>query len=592
MDIPHIENPPAHFFVSANNDPIGNTADNDPLNEALAGTAPYLTRDYDGDFRAARITELIKSELNLIPTPPGTPAGDGTISFADMQRMQADVNQLDGRRLAGYFVTAVTNAQAGGAPPALSSLVSSRILDAKARLAAWTYNTPAGFDTAGDPGVPTAQDLVDSVATTIYNVALGRLVVNTFDATLAANGISFRQGTLSALRGLLRLLDAVPFTGVGASGINFFDDPSVSLSAANERDIILVKSLQQALDLLGSSGFTDAYALSQNVDDYLWGKVHYVIFKSFLDGALNATHVPGGGAFSLPPQPAPFPPGYPTDGGRFTVDVANFGLRPTTESDLAFGSGPNRRSVVEMGPTGPVRAKNVIPGGEDGVVGHPHYGDQINDWLADQTHDTLLATADVVNDAQSRTNFPTLRCTDSGVGRCIPGKGNRTTECTSEFFVNAPVDALAIRMATLTIADGSAADFDGAANGSCVVQLMVCINNNDPRLTDAGGAQCQSPDVATYQLKRPLPDVGRAEDKVNAAAILATLSSLGSSSADGSHTSTLTFTPAVTAQDSCVDTYVVIPIHNGHPTRKFFKSIVTQTNGGRDADSLRIICTP
>ena len=158
--------------------------------------------------------------------------------------------------------------------------------------------------------------------------------------------------------------------------------------------------------------------------------------------------------------------------------------------------------------------------------------------------------------------------------------------------MNAPVDALAIRMATLTIADGSAADFDGAANGSCVVQLMVCINNNDPRLTDAGGAQCQSPDVATYQLKRPLPDVGRAEDKVNAAAILATLSSLGSSSADGSHTSTLTFTPAVTAQDSCVDTYVVIPIHNGRPTRKFFKSIVTQTNGGRDADSLRIICTP
>ena len=216
--------------------------------------------------------------------------------------MQADVNQLDGRRLAGYFVTAVTNAQAGGAPPALSSLVSSRILDAKARLAAWTYNTPAGFDTAGDPGVPTAQDLVDSVATTIYNVALGRLVVNTFDATLAANGISFRQGTLSALRGLLRLLDAVPFTGVGASGINFFDDPSVSLSAANERDIILVKSLQQALDLLGGSMFADAYALSQNVDDYLWGKVHYVIFKSFLDGALNATHVPGGGAFSLPPQ--------------------------------------------------------------------------------------------------------------------------------------------------------------------------------------------------------------------------------------------------------------------------------------------------
>ena len=590
-DIPHIENPPAHFFVSANNDPIGNTADNDPLNEALAGTAPYLSRDYD-EFRAARITELIKSELNLIPTPPGTPAGDGTISFADMQRMQADVNQLDGRRLAKYFVTAVTNAQGGGAPPELSSLLNSRILDAKARLAAWTYNTPAGFNTLGDPGVPTPQDLIDSVATTIYNVALGRLVANTFDATLAANSISFRQGTSAALRGLLRLLDKVPFTGVGASGLNFFDDPSVSLSAANERDIILVKSLQQALDLLGGANFTDAYALSQNVDDYLWGKVHYLIFQSFLDGALNDTHIPGGGAYDIPPQPSPFPPGFPTDGSRFTVDVANFSLRPTTENDLAFGSGPNRRSVVEMGPTGPVRAKNVIPGGEDGVVGHPHYGDQINDWLADQTHDTLLATADVVSDAQTRTNFPNFACTDSGTGRCVPGRGSRTTECAAEFFANAPVDANAIQKATITITDGGAGDLDATANGSCVVQLMICINNNDPRLTEPGGSQCQSPDVASYQLKRPLPGTGRDEDKTNAAAILASLQSFGSSTAGGPHAATLTYTPPVTAQDSCVDTFVVIPIHNGRPTRKFFKSLVTQSNGGRDADSLRVICTP
>src|SRR5262249_58868668 len=102
----------------------------------------------------------------------------------------------------------------------------------------------------------------------------------------------------------------------------------------------------------------------------------------------------GGGASGSRPRRSRFPPGFPTDGSRFTVDVANFGLRPTTENDLAFGSGSNRRSVVEMGPTGPVQAKNVIPGGEDGVVGHPHYGDQINDWLSNQTHDTLLATPD------------------------------------------------------------------------------------------------------------------------------------------------------------------------------------------------------
>ena len=89
--VPQIENPPAHFFVNANNDPVGNTADNDPLNEALTDVGPYLSVGYD-EFRAARITELIRSELDPIgPWPPGTPAGDGV----DLVRRHA----TDARRM-------------------------------------------------------------------------------------------------------------------------------------------------------------------------------------------------------------------------------------------------------------------------------------------------------------------------------------------------------------------------------------------------------------------------------------------------------------------------------------------------------------
>ena len=140
--------------------------------------------------------------------------------------------------------------------------------------------------------MPTPQQLIDSVATTIYNVAVGRLMNRTFDAKLAAAGIGYRQGTSEGLRGLIRLLTRMPFTGVGVSGINFFDDTSVALSAANERDIILVKSLQDALTLLAGAGFAPAFANSTDVDDYLWGKVHYVIFNSFIDGDLNGTLIP------------------------------------------------------------------------------------------------------------------------------------------------------------------------------------------------------------------------------------------------------------------------------------------------------------
>ena len=59
--------------------------------------------------------------------------------MADMERMQADVNQLEGKRLAGYFVDAVNNAGMGGAPVELSSLLNATVTDARDRLAAWTY---------------------------------------------------------------------------------------------------------------------------------------------------------------------------------------------------------------------------------------------------------------------------------------------------------------------------------------------------------------------------------------------------------------------------------------------------------------------
>ena len=591
--VPQIENPPAHFFVNANNDPVGNTADNDPLNEALAHTGPYLGVGYD-EFRAARITELIKSELNLIPTPPGTPAGDGSISFADMQRMQADVNQLEARRLAKYFVTAVNDAQSLGAPPALAALVNGRITDARDRLAAWTYNARAGFDTPGDPGVPSPQDLIDSVATTIYNVAVGRLVVNTFDAKLQTAGVSYRQGTTEGIRGLLRLLDKVPFTGVGVSGINFFDDPSVSLAAADERDMLLVKSLQSALDLLSGANFTDAFGGSTDVDDYLWGKVHYVIFQSFLDGNLNDTRIPGGGIYSIPQQPvATFPPGDPHMGARFTVNVGNYGIRPTDEHGLSFGSGSNRRSVVEMGPGGPVRAKNVIPGGEDGVVGHPHYGDQINLWLGQGYHDTLLATADVVANAESRDAFPNLPgCTESGTGRCIPGKGSGKTDCTAEFFIDAPVTPTEISKAKVTIADGSPSDFDGTADGVCVVHMVLCLNNADPRIMTPSGQACQSPDVDLFHLRAPRPDASKPEDQANANAIIGALGALGAASITGEHHNIVDYAPALAAQNACAGTYVRVPIRHGQPSKKSFKTRVLRGDGNKDLDTLTITCTP
>ena len=472
--------------------------------------------------------------------------------------------------------------------------MNTRITDARDRLAAWTYNTPTGFDTPGDPGVPSAQDLVDSVATTVYNVAVGRLVVNTFDAKLAENSISYRQGTTEGIRGLRRILDKVPYTGMGASGIYFFDDPAISsLTVSQERDVILVKSLQEALDLLGGAAFTQAYANSANVDDYLWGKVHYVIFRSFLDGALNNTLIPGGGAYDIPPQPASFPPGAPSNGARFTVDVANYGLRPASATGLSFGSGANRRSVVEMGPTGPVQAKNVIPGGTDGVLGRPHYGDQVNLWLGNGYHDVLLATADVVAAAASRNNFPSLPgCTESGVGRCVPGKGSGKTDCVAEFFVDTPVTQTEIMKAKLSLTDGGPSDFDGTSNDACVVHLVICLNNADPRVLTPQGAMCQSPDIDLFHLRSPRPDGSRPEDRTNANAILGAVRSLGANVVIGDHDNIVDYGPLLTAQNKCAGTYLTIPLRNGEATKKVFKTRVVRSDRTKDLDKVTITCLP
>ena len=438
--------------------------------------------------------------------------------------------------------------------------------------------------------MPTPQQLIDSVATTIYNVAVGRLMNRTFDAKLAAAGIGYRQGTSEGLRGLIRLLTRMPFTGVGVSGINFFDDTSVALSAANERDIILVKSLQDALTLLAGAGFAPAFANSTNVDDYLWGKVHYVIFNSFIDGDLNGTLIPGGGVYSIPPQPAVgFPPGAPADGARFTVDVANFGLRPTSATGLSFGSGANRRSVVEMA-SGAVVAKNVIPGGEDGVVGHPHYGDQVNLWLGNGYHDTYLYTADVVANAAERETYPPFPgCTEPAPGRCAAGGGSVTTDCVSEFFVDAPTDEKSIKRNSFTINDGGGTDFDGATNGTCVAHVMICLNNNDPRLMGSG---CFGSDVKTITIKNPKPDSRNDVDGRIGRDLSTILQSLGANNVTGPHVNVIEYTTPIATQDRCVTAYLTVPIRNGRLTRKTIRLRTEDSTGKVDVDSLKIACDP
>jgi hypothetical protein len=317
--------------------------------------------------------------------------------------------------------------------------------------------------------------------------------------------------------------------------------------------------------------------------------VHYVVFNSFIDGDLNGTLIPGGGVYSIPPQPAAFPPGKPANGARFTVDVANYGLRPTSATSLQFGSGANRRSVVEMA-SGAIVAKNVIPGGEDGVVGRPHYGDQIDLWLGNGYHDTYLYTADVVANAVSRETYPSFPgCTEAAPGRCATGGGSVTTDCVTEFFVDANADAKAVKRGNFTINDGGGSDFDGATDGTCVAHVMLCLNNNDPRLT---GSSCFPSDIKSVTVKSPNPDSRNAVDGKIARDLITLLRAQGAHTLAGAHLNTVQYTSAIATQDRCITAYISIPIKNGHLTRKSIRLSTLDSTGKKDVDSLKIACNP
>ena len=387
-EMPHIINPPAGFFVNSNNDPVGITLGNNPFSHLRPGGGIfYLNYTYSGGFRNGRITQRIRQLLST---------GSGKVSFEDMQDIQADVTLLDAQVFVPYILQAFADAQATKANPVLATLAAAPgVATAVNRLSLWDFTTPTGIqqgfdaiDVAGH-GLPPSQALIDSsVAATIYSTWRSQFVANTVDAVLAPVGLPQPQAA-EALKALRNLLDNFSTNqGVGASGVNFFNVPGVS-SAADRRDILILKSVADSLALLASPAFADAFNGSTNQADYRWGKLHRVVFSHIL-----------GSPFSIPPAAGAFPPSLPnlpgisTDGGFETVDAATHGVRVASVKDFMFANGPNDRFVTNA-PSGGISAVTALPGGTSGVLGSPFYFNLLPGWLINNAF-PLLFTQDAI----------------------------------------------------------------------------------------------------------------------------------------------------------------------------------------------------
>jgi penicillin amidase len=380
-EMPQIVNPPAGFFVNANNDPAGGSLDNDVLNQLRPGGGIYyLNAGYDG-IRAGRITALLRAEL----------AGDGRVSFGDMQRIQADTALVDAQFFVPYLVKALARGVLDG-DPALRGLARDRaVAEAVGRLALWNRRTPTGipegYDAADVDGrrlPPTRPEQANSVAATIYAVWRSQVVKAAIDARLAPYGVPVPDGerSLTALKHLLETFGQTH--GVGASGIDFFAVDGVA-DAADRRDVVLLRAVRDALAKLAGPDFQAAFGGSTDQDDYRWGRLHRVTLDHPLGGPFDVP--PAFGAF---PQPLADLPGIPTDGGFDTVDAATHDVRADAAGEFGFGGGPANRYVSELRAPGDVHASSSLPGGTSGVPGSPFYLNLLPAWL---TNDTFTWTS-------------------------------------------------------------------------------------------------------------------------------------------------------------------------------------------------------
>jgi penicillin amidase len=376
-EMPQTLNPPAGFFVNANNDPAGTTLDNDPLNQLRPGGGIYYLNNGYAGIRAGRITALLRAEL----------AGGGTVSFADMQRIQADTALVD----AQFFVPHLVKALARGvldSDPTLRALARDRaVAEAVGRLALWNRRTPTGIPEgydASDPDgrllAPTRLEQANSAAATIYAVWRGQLIKSAIDARLAPYGVARPDGerAVTALKHLLETFGSG--RGVGASGIDFFAVAGVA-DATDRRDVVLLRALKDALTKLAGPDFQAAFGGSTDQDDYRWGRLHRVILDHPMGGPFNVP--PAAGAFPHPLGPAL--PGIPTDGGFETVDASSHDARADASNDFGFGGGPANRFVSESRAPGDIPAQTSLPGGTSGVPGTPFYLNLLPGWLTNDS---------------------------------------------------------------------------------------------------------------------------------------------------------------------------------------------------------------
>ena len=379
-EIPHLINPAKGYVLNANNDPIGATLDNNPVNQVRpSGQGLLYLGAYYPAYRMGRLDREVKAMID---------AGH-KITLDDMKALQANVEMLDAELTLPTLLGIMSQVPVPEGSPV------EQALDV---LSTWDYSAKTGLAEGWDAGssplmmvAPSLEEVRNSAAATVWAMWRSMLVRNTIYATLNAIGLGdYLPPSRAAYRAFVHHLENYPTAGgVGASGIPFF---SAGLAET------VAGSLQQALEMLASNDFAPAYANSTNVLDYAWGKLHRIVFDHTLGAPFD---IPNWGPFM---DLSPELPGFARQGGFEVLDASGHSATADGLNEFMFGGGPARRFVADMGPVA-VNAQQMIAGGQSGIILHPNYGQALTLWLTNTYHPMALGEGDAAGVAVSITTF-------------------------------------------------------------------------------------------------------------------------------------------------------------------------------------------
>lgn len=329
--LPHRLDPPEGFLVTANNDPVGQTADNAPFDAPV-----YLSGVFDIGTRAYRPRQRIEEILAERP-----------LSLDDLRGIQLDTRSRLAERLLPFLL------QAAERRPDLAHAEAIGILR--------EWSGDCEVEEAG-PSIFHAW-LIETSRAMLADESelLASLLFEDTDATL---GLLLSKFVLRWLQTTAEDIDeieagAMPFPS--ASGRNFFDDRATE--PLESRDEVLLAALRTAVDALGER-MTALGADPEDLRTWRWGLWHTVELVDPLLAEAGAA-------------PAP------KSGGLYTVDVADSrwledGALPAV---LAVRNAPSNRFVFELDPGG-LQARMSLPGGQAERPDSPFHNSLHEGWLA------------------------------------------------------------------------------------------------------------------------------------------------------------------------------------------------------------------